>query len=36
MWKEAGDDATDWEKLRQICLHQESPVKAGEMRAQIS
>jgi hypothetical protein len=36
MCKEAGGDATDWEKLQNICLHQELPVKAGEMCSQIS
>jgi len=36
MRKEAGGDATDWEKLWHICLHQELPVKMGEMRTQIT
>ena len=36
MWKEAGGDAADWDELWHIYLHQELPVKAGEMLTQIS
>jgi hypothetical protein len=36
MLKEVGDDATDWNKLRYVYLHQEFHVKTGEIRTQIS